>query len=104
MFKNTNLIGTLTGISAVLTLIFKTLGCDEATGVCTTAAWLPDSWAIYMAYVTGAFGFYQMFLKSMRPGGFIHSWFGSTAVVVPADKTGPGTVTTAQVQSRSPSQ
>jgi len=43
------------------------------------------------------FGVAGLIGKLTRPGGKMASLFGSTAVVVPENKAGPGTVTPEQV-------
>ena len=45
------------------------------------------------------FGGVALATKAVRPGGFLNSMFGSTAVVVPESKSGPGVVTKSQVAS-----
>lgn len=100
----TNPLGTITSILTVVSgVMSQVLGCTPGAGdlaATCTASWLGS----YSAIAALAFGVITLALKTMRPGGFIHSWFGSTAVVVPIDKAGPGTVTKAQVQSQPPSQ
>lgn len=93
----TNLFGTITAILTILTgLMTQLLGCAvDAAGVTVcTSSLLP---AKYMAIAASVFGILALISKLMRPGGALHSLFGSTAVVV--DKAGVGTVTPAQVKS-----
>lgn len=102
MKSATNILGTITAILTILTgLMTQLLGCvtDAAgTTICTSSV-LP---AKYMAIAAGVFGLLTMIAKATRPGGFLHSMFGRTAVVVPdtSSKSGPGTVTPAQVASQ----
>lgn len=97
--KWTNAIGTITAIlaivSGIMTEALKCTGVDLVTAVCT-ASWLGD----YSKYAAVAFGLIALTLKSIRPGGILNSWFGSTAVVVSDAKAGPGVVTKSQVASR----
>lgn len=100
MTRFTNLFGTITAILAVVSGIMATvLGCtqDAVTNITVCAVeWLPPQYAV----IAGAiFGGLSLISKAMRPGGFLYSLFGSTAVVVPADssKSTVGTVTPAQV-------
>ncbi len=98
--KFTNIFGTITAaLAVVLGFMTQVMGCTAVEGALTgtcTASWIPASW---VAIASGAFGILSLIAKSARPGGFLHSLFGSTAVVVPADssKSGAGTVTPAQV-------
>lgn len=100
MTKFTNIFGTVTAILAVLSGIMSTvLGCttDAVTSVTVCAVeWLPPQYAVIASAI---FGGLSLISKAMRPGGFLHSMFGTTAVVVPASssKSGPGTVTPSQV-------
>lgn len=94
----TNAFGTIT---AVLTLLIgvmtQLLGCSAASdgisATCTSTI-LPAS---YMVWAAMAFGILTLVLKLIRPGGPLRSLFGSTAVVVPENKAGPGTVSPSQV-------
>ena len=106
--KITNFNGSITGILVLVTgFLEKALGCkaDPAAelGSTCTASWVP---AALLFYATVAFAALQLIGKIMRPGGVGKSLFGSTAVIVPVDKVGPGTVTRSQVDApaRSPSQ
>jgi hypothetical protein len=93
----TNLFGTITAILTILTgLMTQLLGCAvDAAGVTVcTSSLLP---AKYMAIAASVFGILALISKLMRPGGALHSLFGSTAVVV--DKAGVGTVTPSQVKA-----
>ncbi len=98
--KYTNLLGTVTAVLAVvLGFMTQVMGCAAVDGTMQatcTASWIPASW---VAIVSGAFGVLSLLAKSARPGGFIHSWFGPTAVVVkPASShAGAGTVSPAEV-------
>lgn len=95
---NMNLFGT---IAAVIALIMggmtQILGCstDAATNttVCT-ASWIPPQYAGYAVVI---FSGLAIAAKLFRPGGPIAGLFGQTAVVVPDDKAGVGTVTKSSV-------
>jgi hypothetical protein len=95
----TNLFGTITAILTVLSTIMVSLLKCEATDAATAckAAFLTPELA---GYAAAGFGLLTIILKMLRPGGALHSLFGPTAVVVPAAKSGPGTVTKAQVEAR----
>jgi hypothetical protein len=96
----TNLFGTVTAILTIVSgIMTQLLGCvTDAAGVTVcTSTLLP---AKYTVIAAGAFGILTLILKAMRPGGFLHSLFGPTAVVVPPDKSGPGVVTPAQVAAK----
>lgn len=99
--KLTNSIGTVTAIlSVVLGFMTQVMGCTAVEGAVSgtcTASWIPAS---YVAIASGAFGVLSLLAKSLRPGGVLHSWFGSTAVVVPPGQSAPGTVTPAQVATQ----
>jgi hypothetical protein len=93
----TNILGTITAILTILTgLMTQILGCavDAAGATVCTGSVLP---AKYMAIASAIFGLLTMVAKAARPGGWLHSFFGETAVVV--DKPGVGTVTPAQVKT-----
>lgn len=97
----TNPLGSITAILAVLSPILASVfGCVEdanaAFGAKCTATFLTPT---MMMWVTGAFAATVIISKAIRPGGWLHSFFGTTAVQVPAEKAGPGTVTKAQVQA-----
>ena len=96
--KFTNILGTITAILTILTgLMTQLLGCaTDAAGItiCTSSI-LPAKWVGISAAV---FGVLTMLAKAARPGGFLHSLFGETAVVT--NKVGPGTVTPEQVASK----
>lgn len=98
--KLTDLTNTASTVTAVLTLLLgvmtQVLGCTslgDLHATCT-ASFLPPEYAAYAALFFAAS---TLILKLMRPGGALHSLFGATAVVVPADKAGVGTVTPEQV-------
>jgi hypothetical protein len=97
----TNLVGTVTaGLTILSGIMASVLKCEpvaEGAAKCT-ASFLPPEWA---AYAAAAFGVLTLILKLLRPGGALHSLFGSTAVVVEDGKGGPGVVTNAQVKSPS---
>ena len=96
----TNLLSTITAILTIVTgLMTQLLGCaTDAAGitVCTSSI-LPTK---YMVIATGIFGVLTVISKLFRPGGALHSLFGQTAVIVPADKAAPGVVTPAQVAAK----
>lgn len=100
MTKFTNIFGTVTAILAVISGIMSTvLGCtqDAVTQITTCAVeWLPPQYAVIASAI---FGGLSLISKAMRPGGFLHSMFGTTAVVVPSENkhSTAGTVTPAQV-------
>jgi hypothetical protein len=97
--KFTNSLGTITGILTAVSAFLMSIGCAPgATDFAATCsvAWLPPTW---MPILAGAFGVLTLLLKAVRPGGFVHSMFGSTAVVVPPAQSGPGTVTPGQVNA-----
>lgn len=94
----TNTVGTLTAIlTAVATLMDQVLDCSGDVAATCQAAFLTPAMA---AWAAAGFGVLTIILKLLRPGGVFHSLFGATAVVVDPSKTGPGTVTKAQVDSR----
>lgn len=96
----TNILGTIAAIVAIGTqLSTDILGCKvDAAGVTTCAAsWLPPQMA---AYAVMFFSGLLLISKIIRPGGPLRGLFGTTAVVVPADVAGPGTVTPTQVSSK----
>lgn len=93
----TNLFGTITAILTIVSgIMTQLLGCvTDAAGVTVcTSTLLP---AKYTVIAAGVFGILTLILKAMRPGGFLHSLFGQTAVVVPETKAAPGVVTKSQV-------
>ena len=95
----TNAFGTITAILTTLSAFMVSMGC--VPGAVDFAAtcnipFLPPSW-MYVA--AGVFGVITFVLKVMRPGGFFHSMFGGTAVIVPLADSGVGTVTQGQVNS-----
>jgi len=98
--KLTNSFGTITGILTAISAFMVSIGCAPgATDFAATCAvpWLPPSW---MPILAGVFGVLTLLGKAMRPGGWLHSLFGGTAVIVPATSanSGPGTVTPSQVK------
>ena len=95
-----NAFGTITGILTALSAFLVSIGCTPgAVDFAATCAvpWLPPPW---MPILAGIFGVVTLVLKLVRPGGALHSLFGSTAVVVPDGKGKPGVVTKAQVASK----
>lgn len=104
----TNGSGSLTGILLVIAgFMEKVLGCkapdaDPLAATCS-AAWLADILPPqYLVYAAMFFGLITLIGKVMRtPSGTkLRSLFAPTAVVVPPEKAGPGTVTPAQVAAR----
>lgn len=99
--KVTNALGSISAILAVISgIMTEVLSChgeDILTATCS-APWLDPK---YAAIAAGIFGAIALFSKAMRPGGFLRSILGSTAVVVPetSSKSGPGTVTPEQVKA-----
>lgn len=102
----TNAVGTLTAFLTVLTGLLTSLGCAPTTMDFTATCaipWLPQQWLGYVTIAAGGiFGVSAILLKLTRPGGWLHSLFGSTAVVVPAANanSGIGTVTPTQVATK----
>lgn len=99
MLNLTNPIGTLSAITAFLVALMTQLGCSPgASDFASTCSipFLPASWMVYAAML---FSGLLLLAKALRPGGFIRSMFGSTAVVVPesSPKSTAGTVTPEQV-------
>lgn len=96
----TNAFGTVTAVLTALSAIMaQVLSCEpvaELAAKCD-AAFLSPSMAAYSA---AAFAVLTIVLKMLRPGGVLRSLFGSTAVVVPEAKSGPGVVTKAQVAAK----
>jgi hypothetical protein len=97
----TNAFGTVTGILTAISAFLVSIGCAPgATDFAATCAvsWLPPAW---MPILAGVFGVLTLIGKAVRPGGFLHSMFGGTAVIVPpgSPASGTGTVTPAQVNS-----
>lgn len=95
----TNLLGTITAVVAALTGILSSIGCAPgATDFAATCSipWLPSAWLPIAGMIFGAL---VLVGKWLRPGGFLHSFFGGTAVVVPetSPQSGVGTVTPEQV-------
>jgi len=96
----TNLLGTVTAILTILTgIMTQLLGCvaDSTGAVVCSSTLFP---AKYMAIAAAVFGVLTVISKLLRPGGPIHSLFGSTAVVVPDGKNAAGVVTKAQVAAK----
>lgn len=95
----TNAFGTISAISGTITAALMKLGCTPgATDFAATCTipWIPVQ---YTAYVAILFGALTVIGKLTRPGGFLHSLFGGTAVIVPetSPKSVAGTVTPEQV-------
>lgn len=96
--KYTNLFGTIAAIASAITVWLAEQGCIGAVDVLSstcTITWLPTS---LMPIVTGIFIAGTIVGKLLRPGGILHSLFGSTAVVT--KDAGVGSVTPAQVASK----
>ena len=96
--KYTNLFGTIGSVLAALTVWLGQQGClstGDFAATCTVP-WLPVSW---MPALTVVFIALTLIGKLTRPGGWLRSLVGGTAVVVPdtSPKSGAGTVTPAQV-------
>lgn len=96
--KYTNAFGTLSALLTALTAWLAKEGCLSTGDFAATCniPWLPVSW---MPYATGLFIGLTLIGKFTRPGGWLRSLFGGTAVVVSTDspKSVAGTVTPAQV-------
>lgn len=98
--KWTNLVSTITAVLTVVTGIMSQLLHCTSTGdlaATCTGDILP---AKYLVIASSVFGVLTLLLKSLRPGGILHSLFGETAVVVPEAKSAPGVVTPSQVASK----
>jgi hypothetical protein len=93
----TNAFGTITAILTALTAFMASIGCapgaSDFTANCSIP-WLPTTWTPIAA---GIFGVLTLLGKLVRPGGFLHSLFGGTAVITSTPSV--GTVTPAQVAS-----
>ena len=98
-FGLTNTLGTVTAVLAFLGGLMASLGCApgavDFSATCNIP-WLPEQWLPYAAGLTGLIAFAS---KIIRPGGWLRSLFGGTAVIVPEDSpnSGPGTATPADV-------
>lgn len=97
----TNLFGTVAAIASAITVWLAEQGCISQGDLAATCSipWLPAS---LMPIISGIFIAALLIGKLLRPGGLLHSLFGSTAVVVESSsvKSGPGTVTPSQVASK----
>lgn len=96
----TNAFGTITALLTMLVGFMASIGCTPGAvdfAATCSISWLPSQYAVYAATAFGALSFV---LKLSRPGGWLHSLFGSTAVVVPPAQTVAGTVTPAQVATK----
>jgi hypothetical protein len=98
--KWTNALGTISAVLSFISLaMIQLLHCSstgDLTAKCETDL-IPAPW---LAYTSMFFLAVTLALKAVRPGGFIASMFGQTAVVVPDSKSGPGVVTKAQVAAK----
>lgn len=95
----TNLLGTVTAVLTVVSTVMASVLKCEAVGdmaASCQASFLSPQLA---AWAAAGFGILTLILKMMRPGGILHSLFGQTAVIVPDDKQGAGTVTKEQVST-----
>jgi hypothetical protein len=95
--KYTNLFGTVGSVLAAITIWLGEQGClstGDFAATCTIS-WLPVS---LMPWLSGVFIALTLIGKLTRPGGFLHSIFGGTAVIT--SKAGVGTVTPEQVASK----
>jgi hypothetical protein len=94
----TNSFGTISAICIGITGWLAQQGCLSTGDLAATCniTWLPAS---TMPYITMVFVGLTLVGKLTRPGGWLRSLFGGTAVVVSADspKAGVGTVTPEQV-------
>ena len=95
--KYTNLFGTLGSILAGLTIWLGEQGCLSTGDFAATCSvpWLPAS---LMPWLTGLFIALTLIGKITRPGGWLRSLVGGTAVVTP--NAGVGSVTPEQVASK----
>lgn len=99
--KYTNAFGTIATALSALTIWLGQQGClstGDFAAKCEIP-WLPTSW---MPWVSGFFIVLTFAGKILRPGGFLRSLLGGTAVVVSPDssKSGTGTVTPVQVAEK----
>lgn len=93
----TNTMGTITAVLGMVAGLLHSLGCDPgAVDFSATCAipWLPAQWLPYAVGFTGLVAFAS---KLFRPGGFLRSLFGGTAVIVPPAEAKAGVVTPTQV-------
>lgn len=102
----TNAVGTLVAIMSFLTGLLTSLGCapggSDFAATCSIP-WLPEQWLGYVTIAAGGiFGLSSILLKLSRPGGWLHSLFGSTAVVLSDSNpnSGPGTATPEHVAAK----
>jgi len=96
----TNSFGTISAFCISITAWLASQGClstGDFAATCTIP-WVPAS---IMPYVTMVFVGLTLVGKLTRPGGWLRSLFGGTAVVVSADKpqSVAGTVTPEQVKT-----
>jgi ABC-type spermidine/putrescine transport system permease subunit II len=97
--KYTNLFGTITIILTVITGTLEKMGCMAGAADFAATCNIPFLPVTWMPVLAIAFGVLTFIGKISRPGGWLGSLFGSTAVVVPESKSGVGTVTPSQVAS-----
>lgn len=98
----TNAFGTVTAVLAMLMGFLTSIGCApgavDFSATCSIP-WLPEQWLPYAGGLTGIVAF---IMKLSRPGGWLHSLFGSTAVMLPENhpNSGPGTATPEHVAAK----
>lgn len=92
--KYTNLFGTVGSVLAAITIWLGEQGCLSTGDFAATCKveWLPAAW---MPWLTGLFIVLTLVGKLTRPGGWVRSVFGGTAVITP--NAGAGSVTQEQV-------
>lgn len=98
----TNAFGTITAVLTFISGLMVSMGCAPGAvdfAATCTIPWLSAINPTFTAVAAGLFGGITFILKMARPGGFLHSMFGGTAVVVPLASAGAGTVTKAQVDA-----
>lgn len=92
-----NAIRTILAVLGGLVALIMAVGqctTDAAGATVCSAAWLsPKMGGVIIAVLTVL----NLVLKMVRPGGALAGLFSATAVVVPENKSGVGTVTQAQV-------
>lgn len=93
----TNSMGTITAVLAMITSLLASLGCTPGAvdfAATCNIPWLPANYVVYAVGLTGLVAFAS---KLFRPGGFLHSLFGGTAVIVAPKDNVVGTVTPSDV-------
>lgn len=98
--KYTNLFGSLASLAGLAYGGLEKIGQCSVDAVAFTAActasWIPV-WLL--PWMTISFAILAIIGKLTRAGGPLSSMFGPTAVIVPPEKSGVGTVTPKQVEA-----